>query len=86
MLDNELIELTNKEFELANLLFRNNGRLLSRSYIMERVWGTKVELNTRTIDTHMSRLRSKLSIKPQKGWQLSAIYHHGYRLTCLSNS
>lgn len=86
LLNQELIDLTNKEFELANLLFRNNGRLLSRGYIMERVWGTKAELNTRTIDTHMSRLRSKLRIKPQNGWQLSAVYHHGYRLTCLSNN
>ncbi len=84
--NDKIIELTNKEFELANLLFRNNGRLMSRGYIMERVWGTKADLNTRTVDTHMSRLRSKLEIKPQNGWQLSAVYHHGYRLTYVANN
>lgn len=84
--NNTPIELTNKEFELATLLFRHNGRLLSRSYIMERVWGTKANLNTRTVDTHISRLRSKLEIKPQNGWQLSAVYHHGYRLTYIANN
>jgi len=83
--NDQVIELTNKEFDLAHLLFRNHGRLLSRSYLMERVWGTRANLNTRTVDTHMSRLRSKLAIRPQNGWQLSAVYHHGYRLSCVAS-
>jgi two-component system response regulator RegX3 len=77
------VELTNKEFDLALLLFRNPGRLLSRNYILENVWGTNAELNTRTVDTHISRVRSKLGIKPDNGVRLSAVYNHGYRLESL---
>lgn len=75
------IKLTNKEFDLALMLFRNAGRLISREYIMEHIWGTTADLNTRTVDTHISRIRSKLGLSPDKGWQLSSIYHHGYRLS-----
>ena len=77
------VTLTNKEFDLALLLFRNPGRLLSRNYILEKVWGTNAELSTRTVDTHISRVRSKLGIKPDNGVRLNAVYNHGYRLESL---
>lgn len=80
------VELTHKEFELALLLFRNPGRLLSRSYILENVWGTRAELSTRTVDTHVSRVRNKLGIRPDRGVRLNAIYNHGYRLEPLPTS
>lgn len=83
--DGEELSLTQREFDLALFLFRNAGRLLSRSYILENVWGHKGELNTRTVDTHVSRVRSKLGIGPANGWRLSAVYHHGYRLESLHN-
>jgi len=76
----EVIKLTHKEFELAAFLFRNAGCLISRSQLMEEIWGTTAELNTRTVDTHISRIRSKLGINPAAGWQLSSIYQRGYRL------
>ncbi len=79
--DEEAIKLTNKEFELALMLFRNTGRLISRDYIMEQIWGTTADLNTRTVDTHISRIRSKLGLSPDRGWQLGSVYHHGYRLS-----
>jgi DNA-binding response OmpR family regulator len=44
------------------------------------VWGRSPNLNTRTVDTHVSRLRSKLGLVPENGWRLVAIYQHGYRL------
>jgi two-component system, OmpR family, response regulator RegX3 len=74
------IELTHKEFELALFLFRNIGRLLSRGHILECVWGQSAQLNTRTVDTHISRIRNKLDLNPEHGWRLSGVYHHGYRL------
>lgn len=74
------LELTQKEFDLALLLFRNPGRLLSRGYILESVWGRQPDFNTRTVDTHISRVRSKLGLTPEHGWRLNAIYNHGYRL------
>lgn len=78
--DGEAIKLTNKEFELAVYLFRNAGSLVSRAFLMETIWDTKADLNTRTVDTHISRIRSKLGINPTIGWQLSSIYQRGYRL------
>jgi DNA-binding response OmpR family regulator len=74
------IELTQKEFEVAALLFRNVGRLLSRPYLLDSVWGISADVSTRTVDTHASQLRSKLGLYPEEGWRLSAVYQHGYRL------
>jgi DNA-binding response OmpR family regulator len=79
-LNGEAVKLTNKEFELAACLFRNAGCLVTRDFLMESVWGTRADLNTRTVDTHISRIRSKLGINPAAGWQLASIYQRGYRL------
>ncbi len=79
-LNGEVVKLTNKEFELAFYLFRNAGCLIPREQLMETVWGTRADLNTRTVDTHISRIRSKLGINPAVGWQLGNIYQRGYRL------
>jgi len=80
MLNGENIEITRKEYELTLFLFRNAGRVLSRGYILETVWGRSADVNTRTVDTHISRLRRKLNIGAENGWKLTSIYQHGYRL------
>ncbi len=74
------VQLTQKELDLAAFLFRNSGRILSRDHILESVWGHRPGMNTRTVDTHISRLRNKLELSATNGWRLSGIYHHGYRL------
>lgn len=74
------VDLTHKEFDLTLFLFRNLGRLISRGKLLESVWGTSADLNTRTVDTHISRIRNKLGLSPENGWKLSAVYQHGYRL------
>ncbi len=79
-INGEAVKLTNKEFELAVYLFKNAGCLVSRDYLLESLWGTRADLNTRTVDTHISRIRTKLGINPAVGWQLSSIYQRGYRL------
>lgn len=79
-LDDAPIDLTQKEFDLVLFLFRSEGRVLSRGHILESVWGQSPDLNTRTVDTHVSRIRNKMDLKPEHGWQLKAIYQHGYRL------
>jgi DNA-binding response OmpR family regulator len=79
------IELTQKDFDLAVFLFHNLGRLLSRGHIFEAVWGQSAEINTRTIDTHVSRLRTRLGLNPEHGWRLGAVYQHGYRLERLQH-
>ena len=84
-LDGEAVKLTNKEYELAAYLFRNAGCLVSRDHLLETLWETRADLNTRTVDTHISRIRSKLRINPAIGWQLSSIYQRGYRLFRVSS-
>lgn len=74
------IDLTEKEFDLAVFLFNNAGKLLSRQYISESVWGRAVSTMSRTIDTHVSRVRKKLDIAPQNGFRLVPVYNIGYRL------
>lgn len=82
--DGEKVEVTQKEYELIVFLFRNIGRVLSRAHILESVWGRNPDINTRTVDTHVSRIRSKLALAPDTGWKLSSIYQHGYRLERIS--
>lgn len=77
---NEEVTLTDKDFDLAVFMFQNIGRLLSRDFLLERVWGISSDINTRTVDTHVSRLRRKLDIKPENGFRIKTIYQHGYRL------
>ena len=76
----QFIDLTQKEFDLALLLFRHLGRPLSRAYILESVWARDAELPTRTLDTHISRVRNKLRLKPDNGFRLAPVYSYGYRL------
>jgi len=80
LLNDQPIKLTEKEYELALFLFRNRGRVLSRQHLLTSVWGTSAELNTRTVDTHASRLRKKLNLLATERWKLTSIYQHGYRL------
>lgn len=80
----EAIDLTQKDFDLAVFLFRNQGRLLSRNHLFEAVWGKSTEINSRTIDTHVSRLRTRLGLAPENGWRLASVYQHGYRLERLN--
>lgn len=72
--------LTQKEFALANYLFQNQNKLLSRIHLLEKIWGLSAEIDTRTVDTHISRLRNKLHLTPQSEWDIQTIYGYGYRL------
>lgn len=73
-------QLTGREFDLAVFLFRNAGRLLSRAHIEEAVWGRVTPIESRTLDTHVSRLRRKLGLNAARGWRLASVYNFGYRL------
>ncbi len=78
------VELNQKEFQVACHLFEHPGRLLSRVSMLEALWGLQAEIDTRTVDTHVSRLRRKLNIYPENGWQIISVYGYGYRLEPVS--
>ena len=78
--DGKTVVLTAKEYALAQLLFRNLHRALSRTYILETVWGNEPNLNSRSLDMHISRIRTKLELRPEQGFRLTPIYSYGYRL------
>ena len=76
----EAIDLTEKELDLAIFMFRNLGRLLSRGHLLEAVWGRSADIPTRTVDTHVSRVRRKLQLLPENGFRVIPTYNIGYRL------
>lgn len=80
MRDGSPVDLTAKDFDLSVLFLRNVGQLLSRSHICERVWGRSALVTSRTLDTHVSRVRRKVGFIPENGWRLTAKYGYGYRL------
>lgn len=79
-LGDEEIALTSREFSLALLFFRSPNRAFSRAYILETLWHSVPDLPTRTLDMHISRIRSKLRLGPENGYRLQTIFGHGYRL------
>ncbi|HEY0597832.1 winged helix-turn-helix domain-containing protein, partial [Sphingopyxis sp.] len=81
----ELVPLTSKEFNLALTLFSNLSRPLSRNYLLEAVWGRNPDLPTRTLDSHVSKIRSKLGLRPERGFRLTPIYSYGYRLEAMTD-
>ena len=80
LMDGAVIDVTHKEFYLALLFFRNIGRPLSRAYIHEAVWIRETAVPSRTMDTHVSRVRNKLQLRPENGFRLVPVYSYGYRL------
>jgi DNA-binding response OmpR family regulator len=76
----KLIRLTRKEFLLAFLLFRHLGRPLSRATIHEAVWPKEAEFNSRSLDTHIARIRQKFGLQPEHGYRLLTVYGYGYQL------
>jgi DNA-binding response OmpR family regulator len=72
--------LTTKEIDLALLLFRNIQQPLSRAYIMDHVWGQSLNVSSRTLDTHICHVRTKLGLFSANGYSLDAVYGFGYRL------
>ncbi len=82
----EPLTLTDKDFDLTLFLFQNQGRLLTREVLLERVWGLTRDINTRTVDTHMSRLRRRMGLNPDNGFRIKTIYQRGYRLEAMAET
>ncbi|WP_020202966.1 MULTISPECIES: response regulator transcription factor [Cupriavidus] len=78
------LDVSPREFDVALFLFRNVGRLLPREMMEKAVWGRVIGPDSRTLDTHVSRLRIKLALRPQNGVRLTSVYSHGYRFDAVS--
>jgi DNA-binding response OmpR family regulator len=74
--DGASIRLTRREFELLRYLVENRNRVLSRDRLLERVWGYDQSIETRSVDVHVGRLRSKLGAA---GAQIETVVGLGYR-------
>jgi len=68
-----------KEFELLELLLRNSGRVLTRGQLIDRVWGADYFGDTKTLDVHIKRIRSRIEEKPSDPRMLVTVRGLGYR-------
>ena len=77
------VSLTKKEFDILCLLAKNKGRVFSRDHLLERLWGYEYEGDTRTVDTHIKRLRAKLAKAPHPDWEIRTVWGVGYSFEVL---
>ncbi len=75
----EPVSLPLKEFELLELLMVNAGRVLTRGQIIDRVWGSDYFGDTKTLDVHIKRLRSKIELTPSEPTMIVTVRGLGYR-------
>lgn len=76
----ERIALPLKEFDLLEYLMRNKGRVLTRGQLIDRVWGADYVGDTKTLDVHVKRLRSKIEADPANPVRLVTVRGLGYKL------
>ncbi|WP_422742326.1 two-component sensory transduction protein RegX [Mycobacterium sp. WMMD1722] len=74
------ITLPLKEFDLLEYLMRNSGRVLTRGQLIDRVWGADYVGDTKTLDVHVKRLRSKIEADPANPVHLVTVRGLGYKL------
>ncbi|HEX4859331.1 MAG TPA: response regulator transcription factor [Usitatibacteraceae bacterium] len=78
------VDLQNREYELALMLFRHVNGVVPREKIIHSLWGNVPLDGSRSLDTHVSRIRRKLDISPANGYALQSVYGRGYRLQALT--
>jgi DNA-binding response OmpR family regulator len=84
--DDQVVKLTEREFGLALLFFTNIGAVLSREAIFKSVWKRMDVPNSRALDTHVYRVRTKLALLPERGFVLRPVYGFGYRLDVIDGT
>ena len=77
--DGQTVAMPLKEFELLELLLRNAGRVLTRGQLIDRVWGVDYFGDTKTLDVHIKRIRSKIEKSPSEPVMLVTVRGLGYR-------
>jgi len=77
--DGQEINMPLKEFELLEMLMRNSGRVLTRGQLIDRVWGSDYFGDTKTLDVHIKRIRSRIEVTPSAPEMLITVRGLGYR-------
>jgi len=78
-LDGKVVALPLKEFELLEFLMRNSGRVLTRTQLIDRVWGSDYFGDTKTLDVHIKRLRAKIEVDPANPVFIQTVRGLGYK-------
>ncbi|MDY5584230.1 MAG: response regulator transcription factor [Arcanobacterium sp.] len=76
----ELVQMPLREYELLELLMQNPGRVLTRNQLLDRIWGYNYIGDTKTLDVHIKRLRSKIEIDPANPQIVLTVRGVGYKL------
>jgi DNA-binding response OmpR family regulator len=74
--------LTARDFELAWYMACRRGQVLSRRQLLREVWGIEADLDTRTVDVHVSRIRKRLDLRDDGPLRIRTLYRQGYCLEC----
>lgn len=79
-IDGEAVAMPLREFELLELFMRNANRVLTRGQIIDRIWGPNYIGDTKTLDVHVKRVRSKIEVDPSSPQMLKTVRGLGYKL------
>ena len=82
----QTLSLTKKEFEILWTLAEHPGKVFSRDNLLESLWGYDYFGDTRTVDTHIKRLRAKVEALEPEGFEIKTIWGVGYRLEVVENA
>lgn len=74
------VQMTARDFELAWYMAQRCGRVLSRRDLLRDVWGVQADLDTRTVDVHVSRIRKRLDLRDDGPLRIRTLYRQGYVL------
>lgn len=80
------VPLTKKEVELLWTLAKNSSKVFSRDNLLDSLWGYDYYGDSRTVDSHIKRLRAKLDKAPHPGWEIKTIWGVGYRFEGKANA
>lgn len=74
-----VVKLTKKEIEILWLLAQNKNKVFSRDSLLDKIWGYDYYGDSRTVDSHIKRLRAKLEEFPHEGWEIETLWGVGYK-------
>ncbi|MBM3498956.1 MAG: winged helix-turn-helix domain-containing protein, partial [Armatimonadetes bacterium] len=75
----ESVRFTPKEFELLTMLARNAGKMMHREELLEHIWGYDSSIDSRTLDVHIGRVRSKIEENPREPQRIVTVPGVGYK-------